>query len=302
MTDSAGTRLRAWLARPYPLWQGAWRETRFAVLATLAAAALLHVMQPFGLDALPPSDATALVAQLGAAGLAALLVLRVAALGWLERRWDESRWTAGRQVAWGILEIVVLAGVVVSVLAWNGHIDFNARRARNLTALAMLLALVPVIVRTAWYERALRTRNARTAAALSPPADAPAAARHLMARDGSVELDAGDLRYVRAEHAFVDVVFVRDGERSHRLLRVAMPDAERQFPAGSVLRCHASWLVAVDAIAGAQGDAQGLRLVLRDVPETVPVSRTRAPAVKALLTRMRDAAPVADTATEETHE
>lgn len=293
MTESAGTRLRAWLARPYPLWFGSVREAGFAALATAVAAALCFFFRPFGLGAMSDADAVALVARLALAGLGALLVLRVAMPAWIERRYDASRWTVLRQVIRGVVEVVVVAGVLVTVLAWGGHIGFDAKRARALTGFAVVLALVPVTARTWWRERSLRERNARDAVALAATA-APTepASRRLMARDGSIELAAGELRYAHAEHAFIDVVFVRDGERSHRLLRVAMDDTERQFPAGSVLRCHPAWLVAVDAVAGVRGNAQGLWLVLRDLDETVPVSRTCTAAVKALLAPRAPAAPV----------
>lgn len=284
MANGIGKRLRAWLARPYPLWRGAWLETRFVVIAAALATAIVHVTRPFGLASL--SDPSTLIVQLGSACLVAALLLRVAVPALLERRWDESRWTVGWQVAWEVLEVVVVAGTLMAVLAWNGLIDINATRARSFVAITALCAVAPVIVRTLLTERWLRRRNETQAGGLpaadAPPDDAPPG-RLIRARDGAVELAADELRYVHAEENYVDVVFVRDGERSHRLLRVALAGVERQFNDGSVVQCHRSYLVALAAVAGVRGNAQGFRLVLRDLAETVPVSRSRAKAVLALI-------------------
>lgn len=293
MANGIGDRLRAWLARPYPLWRGPWPETRFAVAATALVTAIVYVARPFGLASVPDPAAALLIGELGGTCLAVSLVLRVAVPALLARRWDESRWTVGRQIVWEVVEVVVVAGALMAVLAWNGHIEINATRARAFVAITGLCAVAPVVVRTLLIERWLRRRNEVRAAQLvdaqappqiDVPAEAPPA-RLVRARDGAVELASDELRYVRAEENYVDVVFVREGERSHRLLRVALSGVERQFNDGSVVRCHRSYLVALAAIAGVRGNAQGFRLALRDLAETVPVSRSRAQSVLGLIER-----------------
>ncbi|HJU38518.1 MAG TPA: LytTR family DNA-binding domain-containing protein, partial [Tahibacter sp.] len=208
----------------------------------------------------------------------------------------ESRWTVGREALREIVEVAAVAGALMTVLAWHGLVDFSATRARSFVAVTALCAIAPVIVRLLATERWLRERHERQAAALvdeaSPP-DEPHGECLIRARDGVLELDADALRYVRAEANYVDVVFRRDGVRSHRLLRVAIADVERQFAAGVVVRCHRSYLVATAAIARVHGNAQGYRLALRDLTETVPVARSRAKAVLALVARRREAAATA---------
>lgn len=326
MANGIGNRLRARLARPYPLWRGAWPETRFAVAATALVTAIVYVSRPFGLAAVPDPAAGALIAELGGACLVVSLLLRVAAPALLARRWDESRWTVGRQVAWEVVEVAVVAGALMAVLAWNGRIEISATRARTFVAITALCAVAPVVVRTLLMERWLRRRNEARAAQLADtqladtqladtqladtqlpdtqetaPRDAPPS-RLVRGRDGAVELAAGELRYVHAEENYVDVVFIRDGERSHRLLRVTLSGVERQFSDGSLVRCHRSYLVALAAIAGVRGNAQGFRLALRDLPETVPVSRSRAQAVLGLIGRRAAATRAAEPAPAEPSE
>ena len=296
MTNGIGKRIEAWLARPYPLWRGAWPETRFAVVTTALVTAIVHVARPFGLGALPPATAGPLIVSLGLACLAATLALRVVLPALAARRWDESRWTVGREALREIVEVAAVAGALMTVLAGFGLVEFSATRARSFVAVTALCAVAPVIVRLLATERWLRERHERHAAALvddaTPPAD-PHGACLIRARDGVLELDADALRYVRAEANYVDVVFRRDGVRSHRLLRVAIADVERQFAPGVVVRCHRSYLVATAAIARVRGNAQGYRLALRDLTETVPVARSRAKAVLARLAQRREAATVA---------
>ena len=288
MTNGIGNRLRAWLARPYPLWRGPWLETRFVGMSTVLAAAFAVVARPFGLSSIPDFAAVTLIAELAGAVLIASVALRVALPALLQHRWDESRWTVGTQIVREVAEVIAVAGALMAVLAWNGHVEISATRARSFVVIVALCASIPVVLHVWAIESRLRRRNEARAAQLSEHDAAPAdvsPGRLVRARDGAVELATGELRYVHAEHAFVDVVFVRDGERSHRLLRVALSGVERQFNDGSVVRCHRAYLVAHAAVVGVRGNAQGFRLTLRDLAETVPVSRTHTKSVLALIER-----------------
>ena len=273
----AGASLRQTLARPFPIWRGAWPEARFIGLATLFVAALVLATRPFGLQNLAPDQATPLILQLAAVCAVASLTMRVAAPAVLHRLLDDRHWTVGSEIAWACLEAALMATGLMVVLDGHGYLALSAQTALLFVAVTGLCAVVPVFIRTLLVERWLRERHQRLAESLpepcpSPPADLPV---RVVGEDGVVELGPGALRYLRAEENYVEVVWRQEGQRRHRLLRSTLSAAEGQL-GGQALRCHRSYVVALAAVTEVAGNAQGYRLSLIDLDETVPVSRARA--------------------------
>ena len=95
-----------------------------------------------------------------------------------------------------------------------------------------------------------------------------AAGNFIEATDDTPYLQIGELKYGKP---------ILD-----RIAGFGMPlaEAERQLALSPVLRCHRSYLVRLPAIESAQGNAQGCELRLRDVPDVIPVSRSRVAALR----------------------
>lgn len=288
-------RLRTWLTRPYPMWRGAWPETRFVVLAAAAVTLLVLVTRPFGLATLPGRSAIALILALGLACLLVSFAMRVIVPAALQRYGDESRWTVAHQIASETAEIVLMACALLAVVAGHGLLEMGPRRLLDFVFVTGLCALVPIGIKVLLMERHLRHRHERRAAELALPPQATTQSRavaadtlhcRIRAQDGSVELPCDRLRYVRAEENYVDVIYLHEGARRHRLLRSTLAEIERQLAHTPVARCHRSYLVALDAIVGITGNAQGYRLSLDGISETIPVSRSQA---KVFLERLRRA-------------
>jgi len=99
-----------------------------------------------------------------------------------------------------------------------------------------------------------------------------------------LRLNASNVRYVEAMQNYVTVWFLEEGGLKKEVLRSTMTLTESQFGETDVIRCHRSYLVNVDSIEKVSGNAQGLRLKLKDVSKAeVPVSRSFIPKIKELL-------------------
>jgi len=98
------------------------------------------------------------------------------------------------------------------------------------------------------------------------------------------ELSSEEIRYAEAMQNYVTVWFYKDGKLNKEMLRATIASVDEQLSECSVIRCHRSYLVNVDAIENVSGNAQGLRLKLRDIPqEEVPVSRSFIGEIRAIL-------------------
>jgi hypothetical protein len=274
--------MRAWLARPFPLWRGAWPELRFVLLAGLAASALVLVTRPFGLSGLPSSSAVPLILELTAGSVAAASFMRVGAPFLIQRFWDEARWTVAHEIAWGCAEIGLIAAALMGVLFSNGLLALTGPSALAFLGVTALCTLPAATIRTLLAERWLRDRHERLAADVmsaelrssQQPAAAPPRLR-IAGQDGSLEISAEALRLARAEENYVEIIWFENAARRRRLLRCTLADVARQL-GECALRCHRSYLVSPAAVAAISGNAQGYRLTLFDIADEVPVSRARA--------------------------
>jgi DNA-binding LytR/AlgR family response regulator len=90
----------------------------------------------------------------------------------------------------------------------------------------------------------------------------------------SLRLPLADLLFVHAEENYVRV-HVRGERAAQPLLRSSLTRIERQlrplYP--RLFRCHRTCIVNMTQIAGVEGNAQGLKLTLKDSAAIVPVAR-----------------------------
>ncbi|MEM1320467.1 MAG: LytTR family DNA-binding domain-containing protein [Bacteroidota bacterium] len=99
-----------------------------------------------------------------------------------------------------------------------------------------------------------------------------------------LELEIGDLFYAEAMQNYVAIHFQNGEKKQKELLRNTIASIEQQLAASSIIRCHRSYLVNLDLIEKVEGNAQGLRLQLKGLPDTqVPVSRKYIPTLRAAL-------------------
>ena len=90
----------------------------------------------------------------------------------------------------------------------------------------------------------------------------------------TLSLEATQIAYIAAQDNYVQVFFFQDGTLKNRMLRATLRKKEdllSEFP--QFFRCHRTYVVNFDKVVKVSGNAQGYRLHLQGVEETIPVSR-----------------------------
>jgi DNA-binding LytR/AlgR family response regulator len=90
----------------------------------------------------------------------------------------------------------------------------------------------------------------------------------------TLTLDASQIAYIVAQDNYVQVYFFENEVLKNRMLRATLRKKEdilATWP--QFFRCHRTYLVNFDKVEKVSGNAQGYRLHLRGVEETIPVSR-----------------------------
>ena len=96
-----------------------------------------------------------------------------------------------------------------------------------------------------------------------------------------LNLPIHELCYLEAMQNYVSIYYWKEGQVEQILFRNTLSKMENQLKDTSVIRCHRSFLVNTNLIEKVAGNAQGLRLTLKGLPDfEVPVSRKYIPALK----------------------
>ena len=274
--DGAGS---DWWRQAFPLSRGAPTELLHSATIAIFATGLIWLIRPFGLGQLPTDLANRLIVEIGALCLLFDSLMRSLLPTLWARRYDDSTWSCGADVLRTLLELIALATVIVIWIGMRTPMPWAVQTWLLGILVTVLCAAGPVALRVLLTERQLRGRHQRSLQP-GPQARDRAIAPDpgnlcIRADDAELTLAFADFRYARAEQNYVNIIFLKQGVRQQRLLRMTLGELEQQLAQTPVLRSHRSYLVSLPAIRTAEGNAQGYRLRLRDMDDTVPVARSR---------------------------
>jgi hypothetical protein len=89
-----------------------------------------------------------------------------------------------------------------------------------------------------------------------------------------LQIDVANIAFLEAQDNYVQVNYFEQGMFKRRLLRTTMRKMEDSLKEYDFLfRCHRTYLVNFDLVERVSGNAQGYRLHLSGIEETIPVSR-----------------------------
>lgn len=199
-------------------------------------------------------------------------------------------WTLGK---WMLMSIVLVVWIAlgnylfVNFLSdWRAVGYFNFIRMIGYTS---LIGIFPVALSGILIQLRETQKNEESATDLSDSLIGSIEVNHAMVvldpeSGNELKLDASTVRFVEAMQNYVTVWYLKEGELTKQVLRSTLTATEKQFENTDVVRCHRSYLVNVDSIKSVCGNAQGLKLQLKDVEDAeIPVSRSYIPKVKELL-------------------
>lgn len=89
-----------------------------------------------------------------------------------------------------------------------------------------------------------------------------------------VEMKVHDLLFVKAEGNYIQVFYRFNENTTQTLIRSTLKMMLQQTAKHqNIIQCHRAYIVNTNNIDSATGNAQGLKLTIKDCPEKVPVSR-----------------------------
>ncbi len=282
-------KIRGALGSPYPLEPSLLPLLLYGLGCGLFVFLFFTVFEPWGFSLLPAAPRRALFAGYGLVTFLAIFLNGLLLPRLLPRLFREESWTLGRQILWmGWVTLTIGLGCYLLSRALCSHYGIPAHwvRLKTIVVDTFLIAIFPVTLINLANSALLLRRSARVVEeanrrlegpGASPPKGSACAERLRITAENekdSLDVILADLLCIQAEENYVRV-HVRGETSPPPLLRSSLTRIERQLRSchPPLFRCHRAWIVNTARIARVEGNAQGLKLTLKDAAGVIPVSR-----------------------------
>jgi LytTr DNA-binding domain len=270
------------LQQPYPPFTPGWRSVRVCSIAGICVFLILFLFKPFGLQR-ETTQALAFIAAVYGLVTFGISALASGTLPLLLPAWfKEEQWTVGREIIFfcGLLIIITLANLITTWFLWRSSV--NGRSILKALWVTVSVGIFPILATTFLKQRLLLQKYAMQAGALDEqmhPVQAVETAIQLeLTGDNQHEkitLDPARLLFIGAADNYCKITYLGETELAHIMFRSTLKKMEGQLQAYPFFyRCHRAYIVNMNKVVHISGNAQGFKLHLAGLDDTIPVSRS----------------------------
>jgi len=287
------------LKQPSPINIDTKLDLTISFLISLFVFFFLLIFQPFGLSTTEPSLRYIMISGFAAVCFLILAFNLLLIPRLLKKVFSEETWTVYKRIIWHIWIVftIGLGNYFFACLldAIYGFYELGFNLLISFQVITLFIAIFPIIVCAIWNQNYWLQRNLKAAEEISTRLqylelqtidlsgfDQKVA---LFAENGreKYEFQIGSLLYISSEGNYVEVFSQNEGVEI-RLLRNSLKKTEvqlRDYP--FIFKCHRAYIVNINKITKATGNAQGFKLTLGNVDKRIPVARSYTKQFKELL-------------------
>lgn len=272
--------------RPFPLDTPSVKSFRYTFYAALCVFMILVLLQPFGINE-PKNTSLLLNAALYALVTFVITSLNTFLLPWLfPAVYREEKWTVGKEFLHMCWHLVPIAFGNWLLTHWLYGANLSWHTLFSFFWITFVVGIFPLWLNILLKQQRLLKKYQTGAHRLDeqlrqpeptsrPINDSPATII-FTSENGKEQftIDPINIRYITSADNYVRIYFVKGNQSVSHLLRNTLRKAEEVLAADlRFFRCHRAYIVNLLEVEHVSGNAQGYKLHLRDVEETVPVSR-----------------------------
>jgi len=272
------------LNQPYPIQELKPNQWLTAILFSVFIVVFLILFQPFGLNGFHNNYKILFLSGYGGVTFVALVFNFFGIKSIFPKIFLVEKWTALKEIIWvlWIFFTIGLGNFLYSGLffSFTGHF-LNDLLVFQIFTLA--IGILPVSILVMLSQNKMLKKNLLSATEINSSIPGlrkldsnKAAPIHLKSENEKDELLflPEDLLFVESVGNYVKVHFLTREKVETTLLRNSMKNIDKQLEQYPFyFRCHRAYLVNLSRINKVTGNAQGLRLILEETEQTIPVSR-----------------------------
>jgi hypothetical protein len=277
------------LKEPFPE-QADWRtHIRELIGISVFVTLFLYLIQPFGLNDYPHN------LFLFCVGFGLLTFFAAVAFECISRfvfkfQRDAPTWTLWKWILNALVLIVFIAVAnylfLIYMMGWSG---FYWKMMGYMLFSTVIVGIFPIVFSGMLIQMRAYKNNQVQAAVLqavvkSKPENSQSITITSKNEKQTLELNLETILYIESQQNYVLICAFKEGQIEKTRFRNTVKIISEQLENTNILRCHRSFLVNTNAIEKVSGNAQGLKLALKNLPDyEVPVSRKYIPILKSVL-------------------
>lgn len=286
--------IKAFLKQPYPMVEENWK---IIISSSLFISAFIVIFRPFELAYLDGVQSFFILAGYGGVTFLALIfnlfLLPVLFPAWFEER----SWTVQKQIyyfMWIIFTIAV--GNYFYTLLFTGLINFSLPGLFLFQFYTLVIGIFPVTYIIAYTQIKYQKKNQKATAEINlrlkgnsqQTHDSLPVALRFGKGNEAIEILASELLFVEAMGNYIKVHFLSSGKPQTKIIRSSLKEVSHSLAGNPViLQCHRAYIINLNNIIKAEGNAQGYLLEAKGTGTKVPVSRKFIPQIKNHLYSLR---------------
>jgi len=251
------------------------------------------VFQPFGISNYIAAYKHLFESGYGAVTLIVLIIDLFVFPLFLDEWFISQKWTVLKQMIWQlwILFSIGLGNFIYSSIFLQFAHGFQAFLMFQFYTL--VVGILPILIITILHQNALLSENLKLANEMNGDLtglnglQVPDEKVRISAENSkdNIEINKSDFIYVGSTGNYIQVFYLVKNELKSTLFRNTLKQIEEQVKdCPSIIKCHRAFLVNKDKILRVKGNSQGLRLVLKDTSDEIPVSRNYSKSLKEIIT------------------
>lgn len=279
--------IQTWFLQPYPFERN-WKSIlRSAVFAGLFVAFFLYFIKPFGTQISPGSEMKFLII-CGYFGLVTCVTTLIfnGLCFVFPNVFEEEKWRVWKEILFNLVFIACIgfANLLLAKVLWK--VPLTARMFWIWQGFTFAIGVFPAFFGAFWGQMKMSQKYVAEAAKLqmphmhttAHPLNNPILDQPIVFmgdnQNERLSLQADQLAYLASQDNYVQVFFFDQGLLKNRLLRATLRKMEEAIAGRpEFFRCHRTYIVNFDKIEKVSGNAQGYRLHLSGVEDSIPVSR-----------------------------
>ena len=282
--------IKEYLQQPYPLFENRWR---IIISISLFIALFILIFQPFGISNYTGEYKHLFESGYGVVTLIVLIIDLFVFPLFLEEWFISQKWTVLKQMIWQfwILFSIGLGNFLYSSIFLQFTNGFHAFLIYQFYTL--VVGILPILILTILHQNSLLSENLKLANEMNGNLTGfnvlhvPDEKVRISAENNKdkIEINQSDFIYIGSTGNYIQVFYLVKNELKSVLLRNTLKQIEEQVKdCPAIIKCHRAFLVNKDKILRVKGNSQGLRLVLKDTSDEIPVSRNYSKSLREIIT------------------
>jgi len=272
-----------WYRRPYPFFHSGIPRWRNALLIIFFGFLFDFLFEPFNVNRTEhrfPYWAICLIHSGGAA------TMYVVVTGIFQYIINEDDWTFGREL---LLLAVLMLCIGLGNFGWrdiiydnpeNRSIRYLFEEVRNTFLVGSLILFLLTTINARMLERDNQRKTPEIPSGAENRTSNHIALQTASANE-SFTLHPNHLLCIKSDGNYLEVFQYREDTLHKEIIRLTLQEAAQQLePFPNLLKTHRAYLVNLDRVTKATGNAQGYQLEVTHLPFTVPVTRKHLPAFR----------------------